>query len=75
MMQPQSPTVEEMDTVYERYLKPLEAEHWGEYAVISPDDGRMLLGTDLRTLEREAAAAFGAGNYAFKIGSRAIGRI
>lgn len=28
---------QQADALYERYGKPLEANHWGEYVVISPD--------------------------------------
>ena len=33
---------EQTDRLYERYGKPLEAEHWGKYAAIPPD-GRTIL--------------------------------
>ena len=39
--------VKQGDELYERYGKPLEAEHWGEFVAISPD-GRTILGTHLR---------------------------
>lgn len=62
---------EQSDLLYDRYLQPLEAEHWGELVAVSPD-GRMILGTDERELLLAAKAEFGPGNYLFRIGPRAI---
>lgn len=39
------------DRLYDRYAKPLEAEHWGEYVVISPK-GQVMLGTDLHEVSK-----------------------
>ena len=38
--------VRAMNEVYERYGKPLERDHWGEYLAVSPS-GDTLLGSDL----------------------------
>ena len=62
------------DELYERYGKPLEAEHWGEFVAIAPD-GRTLLGTDLAEVEDNALCQFGKGAHIFKVGPIAIGRL
>lgn len=61
------------DLLYERYGKPLEAEHLGEYVAISPE-GKTLLGPTVVDVMQRAAEAFGPGNVIFKIGLGATGR-
>lgn len=63
-----------MDAVYDRYVAAVEKNHWGEFVAVSRD-GRTLRGTDRRELTRRAADAFGPGNYIYKIGPRAVGRL
>lgn len=60
--------------LYATYGKAFEPEHWGKYLAISPD-GRTLLGLTSREVLRRATDAFGKGNFIFKIGDRALGRI
>jgi hypothetical protein len=64
----------EMDRIYEQYGKPLEAEHWGEFLAVAPD-GRTLLAPTRNEAAFAAADRFGPGNYIFKIGPIAVGRI
>jgi hypothetical protein len=59
--------------LYERYGTPLEAEHWGKYVAISPE-GKIILGRTLLEVLQQASAAFGPGNFVFKVGERAVGR-
>ena len=59
--------------LYERYVKPLEAQHRGEYVAVSPS-GATLLGPTVRDVLREATTAFGPGNFIFKVGERSVGR-
>ena len=61
------------DTLYERYGKPLEQEHLGEYIAISPD-GRTLLGSSVIEVLRNAKASFGPGNFVFTVGAKAVGK-
>jgi hypothetical protein len=61
------------DALYERYGRPLEAEHQGEYLAVSPRGDTLVGPTLLDVLER-ATDAFGPGNYLFKIGEKAVGR-
>lgn len=58
--------------LYEQYGKPLEAEHKGEYLVISKS-GNTILGKNLSEVVIDSIERFGKGNFVFKIGSRAIG--
>lgn len=60
------------DELYDRYAKPLEDEHRGEYIAVSPM-GQVLLGQDLYEVTREATETFGRGNFIFKLGPRAVG--
>ena len=64
----------EADRLYERYGKPLEQEHWGEFVAISPD-GRTLLGATLRQVMEQAQEAFGPGNFIFKVGEISTWRV
>ena len=61
------------DELYERYGKPFEAEHWGEFIAISPD-GRTLLGTEMVEVLDNALRQFGGGVHVFKVGPIATGR-
>ena len=70
----QRPTLEEMNAVYDRYVKPLEAEHWGEFVAVTRD-GRMILGPTDREVFFEAKETLGYGSFLFKIGPRVVGRI
>ena len=62
------------DELYERYGKPLEAEHWGMYLAISPR-GETILGHTLLEVAQEATARFGQGHFLYKLGPRAVGRL
>ncbi len=62
------------DDLYERYGKPLEADHWGEYLVIMPD-GRTILGETPIDAGHQAVRTFGRGGYLFKVGDRVVYRL
>ena len=60
--------------LYERYGKPLEKDHKGEYLAIGPDGQTILGASDVIVLKR-AIEAFGSGNFALtRVGHRAFGR-
>ena len=61
------------DELYERYGKPLEAKHHGEFLAVSRD-GRTLLGHDLAEVVEKAASEFGPESFIFKVGEKAVGR-
>jgi hypothetical protein len=68
------PETVDMGEIYDRYVKPLEDEHWGEFVAVSKD-GRVLLGRTAREVTFAAKDTFGPGNYIYKIGPRVVGRI
>jgi hypothetical protein len=59
--------------LYERYGKPLEREHPGEYFAIFPD-GRTVLGTSPREVLDKAVDTIGPGSFVFKLGEQAVWR-
>jgi hypothetical protein len=59
--------------LYERYAKPLEAEHAGKYVAVSPK-GQLIIGDTMLDVAQRATEAFGRGNFVFKIGPRAVGK-
>jgi len=67
------PTPEEADSLYERYGKPLEGEHWGKYLAVMPDGRTILAETHLEIADK-AVSAFGRGSFIFKVGEKAVGR-
>ena len=65
---------EERRRLYEQYGKPLEKEHFGEYAAIS-FDGRTILGQRSGDVLKRAIDTFGSGNFVLsRIGHRTFGR-
>lgn len=61
------------DALYERYGRPLEARHRGEYIAISPAGETVLAPTVLEVAEK-ALQAFGPGSFVFKVGEKAVWR-
>jgi hypothetical protein len=61
------------DHLYERFGRGLEHDHEGSFVAINPD-GRYLIGATAGEVGRRAKAAFGPGNFVFKIGLRVVGR-
>lgn len=59
--------------LYEKYVKPLEAEHRGEYVAVS-QRGQIVFGSAVADVIRKASASFGPGNFIFMVGQRAIGK-
>jgi hypothetical protein len=59
--------------LYERYGKPLETEHRGEYVAIAPD-GRTVLAPTLLEVVQRATTILGSGNQVFKVGERTVGK-
>lgn len=68
-------TVEEADKLYELYGKPLEKDHDGEYAAISPD-GRVVVGKDDIDVVDRAIQELGRGKFVlYRIGYKYVGKI
>lgn len=61
------------DDLYERYAKPLEAEHRGKFVAVTPE-GQVVMGDTAREVAQEATERFGRGNFLFKLGPRSLGR-
>lgn len=64
----------EKQNLYERYGKPLEDSHKGEYLAIGPE-GQTILGKRSGEVLRKALDTFGRGNFGlFRVGHRAFAR-
>ena len=59
--------VERLNRVYERYVKPLEHEHRGEYALVMPD-GQVFFAPCMEALMESTAHVPDGGNSVFKVG-------
>jgi hypothetical protein len=55
-------TNEEMEAIYDRYVRQLKQEHWSKFVAVSLD-GRVLLGNDREEVANEALRQFGSGNF------------
>jgi hypothetical protein len=63
-----------MDEIYDRYVKPLEDQHIGQYAAVSPK-GDLLLAPSFIEAIQQSTQRFGKGNFVFKVGERVVGEI
>ena len=63
--------VKQGDELYERYGKPLEAEHWGEFVAVAPD-GRTIVGDNPYKIDMEAWNTFGGEAVMFQVGKKGI---
>ena len=61
------------EMLYERYGKPLEAAHRGEYVAISPA-GETVLAASVLDAVRRGVQQLGRGCYIFKVGEKAVYR-
>jgi hypothetical protein len=61
------------DDLYQRYGKPLEADHWGKYVAIA-SDGRTIISRSHLDAADKALSMFGRGSFIFRIGEKAVGR-
>lgn len=68
----QQALIAESDRLYERFGKPLEKEHRGEYLAVSKG-GQALLAARLFDALEKADERFGSENFIFKIGDKAEG--
>jgi hypothetical protein len=68
-------TNEEMEAIYDRYVRPLEQEHWDKFVTVSLD-GRVLLGEEELAVFQEALRDFGSSNFVMmRVGLKAVGKI
>ncbi|MCS7186302.1 MAG: hypothetical protein RMK89_05040 [Armatimonadota bacterium] len=56
------PTLDEIERLYEKHAKQLEATHWGKFLAIT-SDGQFILGEDDVEVIDEASKKFGQGNF------------
>ena len=61
------------EQLYERYGKPLEAEHAGKFVAISPK-GDTIVGESMLDVAKRAATELGHGNFVFRLGPRSVGK-
>jgi hypothetical protein len=67
-------TLKKMDALYDKFVLPIEAEHIGEFVVVT-EDGRMVFGPTLTDTQFKASEKLGRGTFMFKVGERAVGRL
>jgi hypothetical protein len=65
-------SAKEFDERYDKFVKPMEREHPGEYAAAA-EDGRLVLAPSLPEVVQKASEAFGPGYFVYKVGERAVG--
>lgn len=68
------PKRQDADRVYEKYVKPLEKDHRGKFIAVS-SKGKTILGASLVEVMQEGINTLGSGNFVFKVGEKAVGRI
>ena len=71
--QPNQQLAQQAGSLYERYGKPLEETHNGEYVAISAD-GKTIIGASLPEVMEGAKQQLGTGNFVFKKGERSVGK-
>ncbi len=59
------------DKLYEKYGKPFEKEHWGEFLAVS-QKGKTILGNNLYEVIKKASDTFGPENFVYKVGEIAV---
>lgn len=75
MSNEQAPGKDEADRLYEQYVKPLQRSHRGGYVGVSID-GKIVIGSTLIEVVRDATHAFGKGNSViFRVGDKIVGRV
>ena len=66
--------LKKMDALYDRFVLPIEADHAGEFVVVSTD-GRMIFGPTLTKALAAARPVLGRGTYSYRVGDRFVGRL
>lgn len=60
--------------VYDRHVRPVEHAHQDEYALVTPD-GETIFAPTLVEIFRRAHERSHPGNYIFKVGDVALGKV
>ena len=61
------------EELYEEYVKPLEADHWGKFIAVGAD-GQTVMGKALHEVSERALDTLGRGSFLFKEGEVALGK-
>lgn len=69
----QADLVKQSDRIYDRYVRPLERDHRGEYAAVAAD-GRLVLAPSLPGVMKKAEQVLPPGTFLFKVGEIAVDR-
>ena len=67
------PDNKDADDLYNRYGKPLESDHRGEFVAVTKE-GQTLLAPSLEEAMLKARDLFGPGSFIFLVGERAVGK-
>ena len=67
----QKQTISVGDNLYNKFGKPMEKDHWGEYIAIS-NDGKFVLGSNLLRVMKKSLADLGPGSHLFKVGEKSV---
>ena len=74
MPREQRPSAALADRIYEQHVRPLEAAHMGEYALVTADGLVVLIPTLVEAAWR-AAQAPSKKNFIFKVGTKSVGKL
>lgn len=64
----------ESDNVYQKFVKPLEKDHWGKFVAVS-SKGKTILTDSLFEAVEKGIRILGSGNFVFKVGEKVVGKI
>ena len=62
--------VAKMQEIYDRYVRPVEQEHLGEFVLVTAD-GEMIFAADSSELVRKTEHVTSEGNCIFRVGRKA----
>lgn len=68
------PKKSESDKVYSKFVKPLEKDHLGKFVAVSTK-GKTILTDSLFEAVEKGIRILGSGNFVFKVGEKAVGKI
>lgn len=69
-----APTIHDANKVYEKYVKPLEQKHKGQFAGVSYT-GKIIIAPTLLEAMEQSENSFGRRNsFIFKIGDKVVGK-
>ena len=75
MTERQPPRMEDADRLYDRFVKPLEQEHRGEFAAVSFQGQTILAPTFLEALQQASEKLAPGNSVVFNVGGKAIGTV